>query len=127
MVTLESLSCSQPLLDLCIPPASPSFAHTRPFCVEAIKYIAITMLHIHALKSFSKSPYRGQLAFLQDCRAYSSHSGSDSDTADLDAAREWFQRFKKSTIPEKLGKTSFSKSSGPGGQKTNKYVDCSHV
>jgi peptidyl-tRNA hydrolase ICT1 len=81
------------------------------------------MLSIHALKLLSKAPSRSQLAFLQECRAYSSRPSSDSDAADLDAAREWYQRFNKSTIPEKIANTSFSKSSGPGGQKTNKYVD----
>jgi peptidyl-tRNA hydrolase ICT1 len=81
------------------------------------------MLHIQALKLLYKTPSRGQLAVLQDCRAYSSWSGSsDSDAADLDSAREWYQRFNKSTIPEKIASTSFVKSSGPGGQKTNKYV-----
>jgi hypothetical protein len=80
------------------------------------------MLHMQVLKSLSKSPSRGQLALLQDCRAYSSRSISDSEAADLDAAREWFRRFKKSTIPEKIGKTEFSRSSGPGGQKVNMYV-----
>lgn len=81
------------------------------------------MLHVHVLKSLSKSPSRGHLAFLLDCRAYSSRSSSDSEAADLDAAREWFRRFNKSTIPEKIGKTEFSRSSGAGGQKVNKYVE----
>jgi peptidyl-tRNA hydrolase ICT1 len=81
------------------------------------------MLHIHVLESLSKSPSRGLLALLQDCRGYSSRSTSDSETADLDAAREWFRGFNKSTIPEKIGKTQFSRSSGAGGQKVNKYVE----
>jgi hypothetical protein len=81
------------------------------------------MLHVHVLKSWSKSPSRGQLAFLQDCKSYSSRLSSDSEAADLDAAREWFQRFNKATIPEKIAKTEFSRSSGAGGQGVNKYVE----
>jgi len=87
-----------------------------------IAIFASIMLHIQLFKSFSKSSCRSQLAFLKDHRAYSSRSGSDSEAADLDAAREWFRKFNKSTIPEKLGKTEFVKSSGPGGQKVNKCV-----
>lgn len=83
------------------------------------------MLHLYILKYLSKSPSRGQLALLQDCRAYSSRPSSDSEAADLDAAREWFRRFNKSTIPEKIAKTEFSRSSGAGGQKVNKYVELS--
>ncbi len=85
------------------------------------------MLHVHVLESLSKSPSRGLLALLQDCRAYSSKSTSDSEAADLDAVREWFRGFNKSTIPEKLGKTEFSRSSGPGGQKVNKCVEQFHT
>ncbi|PMD13965.1 hypothetical protein NA56DRAFT_636668 [Hyaloscypha hepaticicola] len=78
------------------------------------------MLHVHVLESLSKSPSRSLLALLQDCRAYSSRSTSDSEAADLNAAREWFRGFNKSTIPEKISKTEFSRSSGAGGQKVNK-------
>jgi peptidyl-tRNA hydrolase ICT1 len=85
------------------------------------------MLHVHVLESLSKLPSRGLLALLQDCRAYSARSNSDSEAADLDAAREWFRVFNKSTIPEKIGKTEFSRSSGAGGQKVNKYVESFHT
>lgn len=85
------------------------------------------MLHVHVLESLSKSPSRSLLALLQDCRAYSSRSTSDSEAADLNAAREWFRGFNKSTIPEKIGKTEFSRSSGAGGQKVNKYVEQFHT
>jgi peptidyl-tRNA hydrolase ICT1 len=80
------------------------------------------MFHMHVLKSLFKPPSRGQLALLQDCRAYSSRTIGDGKAADLDAAREWFRRFNKSTIPEKIGKTEFSRSGGPGGQKVNMHV-----
>jgi peptidyl-tRNA hydrolase ICT1 len=85
------------------------------------------MLHVHVLESMSKLPSRGLLSLLQDYRAYSSRSNSNSEAADLDAAREWFQGFNKSTIPEKIGKTEFSRSSGAGGQKVNKYVKQVHT
>jgi peptidyl-tRNA hydrolase ICT1 len=78
---------------------------------------------LHIFKALSKSPSRGQLAFLQDRRAYSSRSTSDSEAVDLDSAREWFRRFNKSTIPKKIAKTEFSRSSGAGGQKVNKYIE----
>jgi peptidyl-tRNA hydrolase ICT1 len=82
--------------------------------------LAAAMLHLHVLKSFPKSRSRNQLGLLQDCRAYSSRSSSENDVADLDAAREWFRKFNKSTIPEKIAKTEFSRSGGAGGQKVNK-------
>ncbi|KAE9369569.1 hypothetical protein N431DRAFT_413709 [Stipitochalara longipes BDJ] len=78
------------------------------------------MLHLHVLKNLSMSRSQGLLAFLQDCKAYSSWPSSDSEAADLDAARDWFRRFNKSTIPAKIAKTEFSRSGGAGGQKVNK-------
>ncbi|KAH7369792.1 peptidyl-tRNA hydrolase domain-containing protein [Rhexocercosporidium sp. MPI-PUGE-AT-0058] len=63
---------------------------------------------------------REQLSLVQSYRAYSAQSGSDSEEADLNAVREWFQQFGKSTIPAKIGQTTYSRSSGPGGQKVNK-------
>lgn len=78
------------------------------------------MLHHRALQFLSTPQLCGQLSLLKNYRAYS--SGNESEAADLDAAREWFHRFTKSTIPSKIGQTTFSRSSGPGGQKTNKYV-----
>jgi peptidyl-tRNA hydrolase ICT1 len=81
------------------------------------------MLQSQTLKSCCTAPFRGQLALLQTCRAYSSRSSNDNEAADLDAARQWFRQFGKSTIPVKIAKTTFSRSSGPGGQKTNKYAE----
>lgn len=79
-----------------------------------------TMLHHRARHILSTPQLCAQLSLLKNYRAYS--SGNESEAADLDAAREWFYRFTKSTIPSKIGQTTFSRSSGPGGQKTNKYV-----
>ncbi|PVH87957.1 hypothetical protein DL98DRAFT_509474 [Cadophora sp. DSE1049] len=77
------------------------------------------MLQHRALQSLSPK-LRGQLSLIQNYRAYSSQFGNNSEDADLDAAREWFERFNKSTIPAKMGQTTYSRSSGPGGQKVNK-------
>jgi len=112
------------LLDLYARLASVVFTHkhySRTKLLRRLRILTSAMLHV--LKAWSKPPSRGQLALLQDCRTYSSRSTSDSEAADLDAAREWFQRFNKSTIPEKIAKTEFSRSSGAGGQKVNKYVE----
>ncbi|RKF64361.1 hypothetical protein OnM2_019010 [Erysiphe neolycopersici] len=40
--------------------------------------------------------------------------------ADIDDARDWFSKFKSDSLPDKIAKTTFSRASGPGGQKTNK-------
>ncbi|KAH7382867.1 hypothetical protein BKA64DRAFT_683384 [Cadophora sp. MPI-SDFR-AT-0126] len=77
------------------------------------------MLQHRALLSFP-SHIRGQLSIVQNRRAYSAQSGNENVAADLDAAREWFKRFTKGTIPAKIGQTTYSRSSGPGGQKVNK-------
>lgn len=42
------------------------------------------------------------------------------DREDLDEARKWHDSFRLSSIPK--GSTSYSRSSGPGGQHVNKYV-----
>jgi peptidyl-tRNA hydrolase ICT1 len=80
------------------------------------------MLHNLVFKPLSTPPLRGKLALLQECRSYSSRPDSETEAADLDAARQWFRQFDKSTIPLKIAKSSYSRSSGPGGQKTNKCV-----
>ncbi|CCU75755.1 peptidyl-tRNA hydrolase domain protein [Blumeria hordei DH14] len=54
----------------------------------------------------------------QTCRAY--HHQQENSLSDIEAARVWFSSFTKSSIPTKLSKTTFSRASGPGGQKTNK-------
>ncbi|CZR64235.1 uncharacterized protein PAC_14133 [Phialocephala subalpina] len=80
------------------------------------------MLQRYALGTFSAASFRGQsFPALQQLRTtYSSHSRSSDDETDFDAAREWYRGFNKSTIPLKIATTTFSCSSGPGGQKTNK-------
>jgi peptidyl-tRNA hydrolase ICT1 len=40
---------------------------------------------------------------------------------DLTEARQWHESFQLSSIPK--GSTSYSRSSGPGGQHVNKYLD----
>lgn len=109
------------LLDLYARLASVLFTHkhhSRTKLLRRLRNFSFAMRHV--LKAWSKSPSRGQLTLLQDCRTYSSRPTSDSEAADLDAAREWFRRFNKSTIPEKIAKTEFSRSSGAGGQAVNK-------
>lgn len=76
----------------------------------------------HAFRSFSASCLRYQILFITSCRAYSSPYGTASEADELEAAREWYRDFKKGTIPAKISETSFSRSSGPGGQKVNKWV-----
>ncbi|KAH8593933.1 hypothetical protein B0O99DRAFT_514934 [Bisporella sp. PMI_857] len=51
-------------------------------------------------------------------RSYSSKLVKND--ADLDAAREWFSKFNRNTIPESISTTTYSHSSGAGGQKVNK-------
>lgn len=78
------------------------------------------MLQSHVFKSLCSSSVRGQLLFVQNPRLFSSKYNYGDDAEDLDAARKWFTKFNGSTIPSTISETSFSKSSGPGGQKTNK-------
>ena len=40
------------------------------------------------------------------------------DPEELSAARTWYQNFKRSSLPK--GSTTYSRSSGPGGQHVNK-------
>jgi hypothetical protein len=47
-------------------------------------------------------------------------SGNGPTPEMLAEARKWHQTFKLSSIPE--GKTTYSRSSGPGGQHVNKCV-----
>lgn len=42
------------------------------------------------------------------------------DQDDLDEARKWYTTFNEDSIPK--GQTSYSRSSGPGGQHVNKYA-----
>ena len=57
---------------------------------------------------------------LQGRKAYSVQS---TDEAEYEVARKWYSEFNETTIPVKMAKTTWVKSSGPGGQKTNKCVD----
>ena len=45
---------------------------------------------------------------------------SGHDEADLAEARTWHRSFTDDSLPK--GKTTFSRSSGPGGQHVNKFV-----
>lgn len=90
-----------------------------------LQSLLIMLSQRRLLQSVSAPQRCGQVSpIFPSCRAFSSASGGSggdsSEAADLDAAREWFQRFNKSTIPSKIAKTTFVRSSGPGGQKTNK-------
>ena len=86
------------------------------------------MLSSFIAKSIRTSPLPAQTALLQNLRTYASRgpSSNDSDPKDFQEVREWFSKFDGQTIPPKAAKTSFSRSSGPGGQKTNKYAFCTH-
>jgi hypothetical protein len=85
----------------------------------------MSLLQSHAFRVLSSINLRSQISFIQTTRAYSSQS-DDSQEAEFAKAREWYSNFKKSTIPEKIATTKYSKASGSGGQKTNKY-DTSHL
>ncbi|KAH8661462.1 peptidyl-tRNA hydrolase domain-containing protein [Tricladium varicosporioides] len=77
------------------------------------------MLQLHTLRLYvATAPLSSQLAFLQNSRSYSSRPSGDEE--EFKAAREWFQNFTRHSLPEKIAKTSYIRSSGPGGQKTNK-------
>ena len=88
--------------------------------LKGFRILSIDMLKSHMFKSIYLSSVRKQLLFVQNTRPFSSRYGTGDDTEDLDAAREWFIKFNEGTIPSSISKTSFSKSGGPGGQKTNK-------
>ncbi|KUJ14664.1 uncharacterized protein LY89DRAFT_698343 [Mollisia scopiformis] len=77
------------------------------------------MLPRYAFNACSALRVHGDLSLLRGFRT-SSHSKSDDEEADFEAAREWYKGFNKTTIPSKIAETSFSRASGPGGQKTNK-------
>jgi peptidyl-tRNA hydrolase ICT1 len=72
------------------------------------------------LKAFSAVKISHETPLQQGLRAYTSHSRSDADEADLESARQWFAGFTKTTIPVKIATTSFARSRGPGGQHSNK-------
>lgn len=77
------------------------------------------MLCIQTLRSLSIRPLSGQLALIQQFQSYSSRS-TEVGEADLVTARQWFSNLKEGTIPASIAKTTFSRSSGAGGQKVNK-------
>jgi hypothetical protein len=61
------------------------------------------------------------LAFRRSVRHQAFDASFDQD--ELAEARKWHQSFQPVSLPE--GNTSFSRSSGPGGQHVNKFVDSS--
>lgn len=84
-----------------------------------------TMLQARLLRTCYHASHSSQLAF----RTYSSNKSSN-EIPDFEAARQWFQTFNpskpqssESALPStKIAKTEYSRASGPGGQKTNKYL-----
>ncbi|RKF81057.1 hypothetical protein GcC1_030003 [Golovinomyces cichoracearum] len=61
-----------------------------------------------------------QYQYPENLRCYASRTSDNHSESELEAARKWFYTFKKSSLPVKIAKTTFSRASGPGGQKTNK-------
>ncbi|KAJ4291161.1 hypothetical protein N0V90_010359 [Kalmusia sp. IMI 367209] len=53
-------------------------------------------------------------------RFASCRSSGEASAEELQAARKWFAQLNAETIPKSIGKLSFSRSSGPGGQNVNK-------
>lgn len=61
------------------------------------------------------------LRFSVSKRAFGTDSKPDEE--ELKKAREWLKDFSTSSIPRDIGSMTYSRSSGPGGQNVNKYVD----
>lgn len=78
------------------------------------------MLQNYTLRSLCLKPFQTQLIFLQICKPYSSRSSNGDDEKDLNAARQWFAKFNKNSIPASISSTTYVAASGSGGQKTNK-------
>ncbi|PQE13415.1 peptidyl-tRNA hydrolase domain-containing protein [Rutstroemia sp. NJR-2017a BVV2] len=77
--------------------------------------------HRPIIRPFYTLSLQGNSGLLYNCRTFTSKGQPNADDeAEFDIARKWFTAFDVSTIPEKMAKTTFSASSGPGGQKTNK-------
>lgn len=58
---------------------------------------------------------------LSSVRRYASKRPSSTfDEADFSAARKWLAALNPDTIPQNICEMTFSRSSGPGGQKVNK-------
>jgi peptidyl-tRNA hydrolase ICT1 len=77
--------------------------------------------HLPIIRPLYTSLLQDNLTLLYKCRTFSSRGQSNADDeAEFDIARKWFTAFDAATIPAKIAKTTFSASSGPGGQKTNK-------
>jgi len=83
---------------------------------------AFIALRGRRLRITSSDYLRSRLDIPQQSRHYSSSARKESEEADLEAARTWFRSFNQSTIPTKVAKTVFVRSSGAGGQKVNKYI-----
>jgi len=82
-----------------------------------------TMPRIKNLQASSLTGFHSQLVPLPIYRPYSAKhsSNNEGEDADFDAARQWYLKFGKiSALHTKIARTTFSRSSGPGGQKVNK-------
>jgi len=84
------------------------------------------MLRGYAFPSLHFRAIPCQFAFIQNSRASSSRSGDTDNERELDLARKWFSNFNKHAIPESISKTTYTRASGSGGQKTNKFVHQMH-
>ena len=77
---------------------------------------------LRSLLSRSDSVYRRIVHVRQPVRKFVSHiPGSDGQSAEeQEAARAWLEQFNRTGIPRRICDVTFSRSSGPGGQKVNK-------
>jgi hypothetical protein len=66
------------------------------------------------------------LRFSVSKRAFGNNA-SEPDEEELKKARQWLKTFSASTIPRDIGIMTYSRSSGPGGQNVNKYVDATFI
>jgi len=77
----------------------------------SLRLFSVNILRLHP----SRSPW---LAFRRSVRYQAFDANLDQDQ--LAEARKWHQSFQLASIP--AGNTTFSRSSGPGGQHVNKFV-----
>jgi len=69
---------------------------------------------------FRLRPLPSQVLHNNSFQFYSSKSRDSED--DLEDARKWYSTFSRQSLPQSVATTTYSRASGPGGQKTNKYV-----
>lgn len=86
-----------------------------------------SLLQFPSATVIGSSSLRVRPILLQVGKSYSSKSSSkstdeDEDEDEFESARKWWPTFNEATIPPKMADTEYVKSSGPGGQKTNKSV-----